>query len=122
MPSWKYILNYESDYLTNDDLVYATYDAALGLNQLKAKSGFISENVMKDNKARTERAVLIMRRIDEIMRIDDKQLREIKLGELGKETYKYSLSTVCEKKELEFPLSNKSFNWFEIIKTSISNK
>jgi B12-binding domain/radical SAM domain protein len=122
MPSWKYILNYESKYITNDDLVYATYDAALGLNQLKAKSGSISQKVMQDNKVRTDRAIQIMKRIDEIMKITDKDLRNEKLGELGKETYKYSLSTVCEKKELEFPLSNKSFNWFEIIKTSITNK
>ncbi len=122
MPSWKYILNYESEYITTDDLVYATYEAALGLNQLKAQSGSISQKVMQDNKARTERAIQIMQRIDEIMKINDKDLRELKLGELGKETYQYSLSTVCEKKELEFPLSNKSFNWFEIIKTSITNK
>jgi B12-binding domain/radical SAM domain protein len=122
MPSWKYILNYESKYITTDDLVYATYEAALGLNKLKAKSGSISESVMHDNKVRTDRAIQIMKRIDEIMKIEDKTLREAKLGELGKETYKYSLSTVCEKKELEFPLSNKSFNWFEIIKTSITNK
>jgi Fe-S oxidoreductase len=122
MPSWKYILNYESRYITKDDLVYATYEAALGLNQLKAKSGSISEKVMQDNKSRTDRAIQIMKRIDEIMKIEDNDLREKKLGELGKETYKYSLSTVCEKKELEFPLSNKSFNWFEIIKTSIINK
>jgi len=122
MPSWKYILNYESRYITKDDLVYATYEAALGLNRLKAKSGSISEKVMQDNKSRTDRAIQIMKRIDEIMKIEDNDLREKKLGELGKETYKYSLSTVCEKKELEFPLSNKSFNWFEIIKTSIINK
>ena len=122
MPSWKYILNYESKYITTDDMVYATYEAALGLNRLKAKSGFISQEVMQDNKIRTERAIQIMKRIDEIMKIGDKDLRESKLGGLGKETYKYSLSTVCEKKELEFPLSNKSFNWFEIIKTSITNK
>jgi B12-binding domain/radical SAM domain protein len=122
MPSWKYILNYESKYITTDDLVYATYEAALGLNRLKAKSGSISQKVMQDNKVRTDRAIQIMHRIDEIMKIDDKELREVKLGELGKETYKYSLSTVCEKKELEFPLSNKSFNWIEIIKTSITNK
>jgi hypothetical protein len=56
------------------------------------------------------------------MKIEDRDLREARLGELGKETYKYSLSTVCEKKELEFPLSNKSFNWFEIIRTSLTNK
>jgi len=122
MPSWKYTLNYESRYITKDDLVYATYEAALGLNRLKAKSGSISEKVMQDNKSRTDRAIQIMKRIDEIMKIEDNDLREKKLGELGKETYKYSLSTVCEKKELEFPLSNKSFNWFEIIKTSIINK
>lgn len=122
MPSWKYILNYESDYISKDELVYGTYEAALGLNRLKGKAGSINSRVMAENEERTLRAVEIMKQIDEIMEIKDKSIRDGKLLELKDKTCRYSLSTVCEKKELEFPFSNKSFKWFEILKNSISAK
>ena len=121
-PSWKYILNYESRFITTDDLVYSTYEAALGLNRLKGRSGSIDEKVMLDNEARTLRAIEIMKKIDNIMTISDRAAAEQKLAELGSQTYQYSLSTVCEKKELEFPLSNKSFKWLEIIRASLGSK
>ena len=122
MPSWKYILNYESDYISKDELVYSTYEAALGLNRLKGKAGSISSRVMAENEERTLKAVEIMKKIDEIMEIKDRGTRDKKLLELKDKTYSYSLSTVCEKKELEFPFSNKSFRWFEIFKNSCGAK
>jgi len=122
MPSWKYILNYESDFITKDDLVSSTYNAALGLNRLKGRSGSIDEKVMLDNENRTLRAIKIMKKIDEIMESGDEEAIEQKLAQLGSEVYKYSLSTVCEKKELEFPFSNKSFKWLEILKSSFGSK
>jgi B12-binding domain/radical SAM domain protein len=121
-PSWKYILNYESDFISKDDLVYSTYDAALGLNKLKGQAGSISRKVMTGNENRTIEAVKIMKQIDGIMAINDENTRNEKLMELKDKTYNYSLSTVCEKKELEFPLSNKSFRWFEIFKASFNTK
>jgi hypothetical protein len=121
-PSWKYILNYESDFISKDDLVYGTYDAALGLNKLKGLAGSISREVMTGNENRTVEAVKIMKQIDGIMAINDENTRNEKLMELKDKTYKYSLSTVCEKKELEFPLSNKGFRWFEIFKASFNKK
>jgi len=122
MPSWKYILNYESEYISKDELVYGTYEAALGLNRLKGKAGSVSDRVMADNEERTLKAVEIMKQIDEIMEIKDRGIRDRKLLELKDKTYSYSLSTVCEKKELEFPFSNKSFRWFGIFKNSIGVK
>ncbi len=122
LPSWKYILNYESEFITKDDLVSSTYEAALGLNRLKGKAGSIDEKVMLENEARTLRAIEIMKKIDDIMALEDRELVKQRLNELGSQTYEYSLSTVCEKKELEFPLSNKSFKWFEIFKSSFSSK
>ena len=104
MPSWKYILNYESMSITTDDLVDATYDAAVGLNRLKGRSGGISGELMAANQERIIRARKVMAEIDNIMKIKDKTSREEKLKDLKEKTYKYSLSTVCEKKELEFPL------------------
>jgi B12-binding domain/radical SAM domain protein len=119
MPSWKYILNYDSDSITRDDLVDATYEAALGLNRLKSKAGGIEKELMEANEERIIIAQRVMREIDAIMKEADIDIREDKLKALKEKTYKYSLSTVCEKKELEFPLFSNSFNWKEIIKTTL---
>ena len=117
MPSWKYILNYESEYISNDELVDATYEAAIGLNRLKGKAGGISSRVMEINEERILMARKVMTEIDSIMKINDGDIRDQRLKELKEKTYAYSMSTVCEKKELEFPLFDRRFNWFEIIKT-----
>ena len=57
--------------------------------------------------------------IDYIMKNKDIASRKDRLKALKEKTYKYSLSTICEKKELEFPLFSRSFNWIEIIKTTL---
>lgn len=119
MPSWKYILNYESKFISRDELVDSTYKAALGLNRLKGKAGGIEESVMKNNEERIKAAMEIMKEIDKIVLIENPERREAELKKLKDKTMQYSLSTVCEKSELEFPLTNKSFRWFSIVKTAI---
>jgi len=119
MPSWKYILNYESKAITTDDLIDATYGAALGLNRLKGKAGGISQELMEATEERVVIARRVMREIDYIMKNKDIASRKDRLKALKEKTYKYSLSTICEKKELEFPLFSRSFNWIEIIKTTL---
>jgi len=118
MPSWKHILNYESRSISKDDLVDATYGAAIGLNSLKAKAGGISREIAEMNEERIIKASEVMAEIDSIMDVSDKDIREKKLQQLKEKIYTYSMSTVCEKKELEFPLFNSRFNWFEIIKST----
>ncbi len=118
MPSWKHILNYESRSISKDELVDATYKAALGLNRLKAKAGGISTGIAEMNEERIVKASEVMAEIDSIMNTGDKDTREKKLQQLKEEIHTYSMSTVCEKKELEFPLFNRRFNWFEIIRTT----
>lgn len=121
-PSWKYILNYESKYISRDLLVQSTYEAALGLNRLKGRAGSISRQVMEDNQNRIMQATETMKKIDYAMGIEDKLKQQQLLQRLKQETDKYSMSTVCEKKELEFPLFNRSFNWFRIIKRALFKK
>jgi B12-binding domain/radical SAM domain protein len=116
MPSWKYILNYESKYISKDDLVDSTYEAALGLNKLKGKAGGISAKVMSENGARIKTALEIMREVDEIVKTSSPEDLESRLAGLKEKMFEYSLSTVCEKSELEFPLTNKSFKWLAIFK------
>ncbi len=40
-PSWKYILNYETEWMDRDAIVYSTYEAGKRLNRLKAEFGLI---------------------------------------------------------------------------------
>ncbi len=120
-PSWKYILNYESNFISKDDLVDVTYKAALGLNELKAKAGSISEQVMFQNENRIKTALKIMSEIDKLINLKDNDIVNEKLSQLKDIAYKYSLSTVCEKRELDFPLFDKNFNWFNIIKDVVKD-
>ncbi|MEI7615954.1 MAG: TIGR04190 family B12-binding domain/radical SAM domain protein [Actinomycetota bacterium] len=116
MPSWKYILNYESSYITRDDLVDSTYEAALGLNRLKGRAGAITLEVMSENESRIKTALVLMKEIDDIVEKSRPEDLESGLELLKEKMFKYSLSTVCEKSELQFPLTNRSFKWLSIAK------
>lgn len=41
LPSWKHIMNYESTSMSVDEMVDATYDAALDLNRIKGEHGIL---------------------------------------------------------------------------------
>lgn len=102
MPSWKHIMNYESDAMTPDEMVEATYDAALALNRIKAEVGVIDEATARATQTRIWQAIGVMRRIDEIMERPE-ALRAPALWALKEETERLSQSTVCEKTELNWP-------------------
>lgn len=105
-PSWKYWLNYESEYIDRDSLVEATYDAALALNQVKLKVGAVTSDTAERVERNIRKAKEIMGKVDEIYNSsigNDLKLR--KYYELKEEMRYYSMSTVCEKRELEWDVS-----------------
>jgi B12-binding domain/radical SAM domain protein len=102
LPSWKHIMNYESDAMSPDEMVEATYDSAIEINRVKAEAGIIEPVAA----ARTERRVLEARQaMDRIDRIMDgpESLRNGALHQLKEEFDRLSESTVCEKTELNWP-------------------
>ncbi len=103
-PSWKYILNYESSAMSRDELVDATYEAAVGVNRVKAKAGVLDPKVATRTEERTTQARRAMTRIDEIMAGDESE-RAYRLVSLKKEIDGLNESTVCEKSELNWPAS-----------------
>lgn len=119
-PSWRYIMNYESIYLNPDDLVDSTYEAALGLNGLKAKYQAVSELAARQVEKRVKRAREVMKRVDEIMEKFAPEAREGQLALLKKDMEKYSMSTVCEKKELEWKSPLQRFKVLKIAAMLIS--
>ena len=75
-PSWKYILNYETEWMDRDAIVYSTYEAGKRLNRLKAEFGLISRKTAESIERRIEKAVQMMKEIDRIMALPDPKERE----------------------------------------------
>lgn len=100
MPSWKYVLNYETRWLTRDAIVEATYSAGLGLNAIKRDMGLIGEDAAESVERRILGASEMMKRIDGMV------ARGRTTGEdldgLREVASRLSESTVCEKEELDW--------------------
>ncbi len=101
-PSWKHIMNYESDYLSKEDMVETTYEVGLRLNRIKARLGIAEPAVASLTEHRILQAREAMKRIDAIMAGDPVQ-RETSLAALKTDMDRLNESTVCEKTELNWP-------------------
>jgi B12-binding domain/radical SAM domain protein len=124
-PSWKYILNYETAWMTRDEIVYTTYEAGRRLNRLKAEFGLIDPKTAESVEKRSEVAVRMMREIDQVVAQSGVDVKEIDWGcalqgRLSLEAY--SMSTVCGKKELEWPTRFLRMNLFKIMKTVLTRR
>jgi B12-binding domain/radical SAM domain protein len=102
-PSWKQMLNYETKWMSRDQIVDSTYQSALKLNRIKFKHGLIKEKKFKEIERRIGQAESIIQAIDEQI-------------EMGKSTIDCSnpeslqLSTICDKDELKWPVRILKFN------------
>ncbi len=97
-PSWQQILNYETIWMSRAELVAATYDAAEALNGLKLKYGRIGRARGEEVARRIKQAREIKERLDAIDHGNtaDPEALQVLQGEI----YAFSVSTVCDKKEL----------------------
>jgi hypothetical protein len=113
-PSWKYTLSYETKWMTRDEIVDTTYQAALRLNRIKATFGLIDDKMAQAIEERIKEAVLMMKRIDEIVQEKDTTVRDKKLNELQPRINQLSMSTICETDEIKWPAGKRRFNYFTI--------
>ena len=114
-PSWKYTLSYETRWMTRDDIVESSYQAGLRLNRLKEHFGLLE----KETADRTEKRILLaremIRKVDEIIFLGDPERRQ-RLMAL-KETFdRVSMSTVCDKEEIKWPVFRWRLNFPNIIR------
>ena len=113
-PSWKYTLSYETKWMTREEIVDTTYQAALRLNRIKATFGLIDDKMAQAIEERIKEAVLMMKRIDEIVQEKDTTVRDKKLNELQPRINQLSMSTICETDEIKWPAGKRRFNYFTI--------
>jgi B12-binding domain/radical SAM domain protein len=112
-PSWEQILNYETRWMTRAELVDATYDGAERLNALKMRHGRIS-------RRRGELVALRMREARELRTRLDAQLAQTggttAPAALEGEIARFSISTVCDKRELFWPRHLFNFRLREVLR------
>ncbi len=96
-PTWEHILNYETKCMTRRELVDATYDAAERLNELKVQYGRLSTRRGRGVARGIAAARALRRRLDEGMTQGRTDMADAELlGEISR----FSISTVCDKREL----------------------
>lgn len=103
-PSWKYVLNYETRWMSRDEIVAGTYEAGLRFNRIKAKYGLIDPHMAEATERRICQAIRLSRQIDDLMTIADESRRVKLLTVLKPQVDMANLSTVCDKRELELPI------------------
>jgi B12-binding domain/radical SAM domain protein len=121
-PSWKYTLNYATEWMTREEIVDVTYEAALGLNEVKRRWGVVEEKEARENEERIRRAVAIMKRVDAVVALGDPVEQERRLSQLKAEVDGASISTVVDKRELEWSLGRRvwRFRPWQILRIALS--
>ncbi len=109
-PSWKYVLNYETQWMNRDQIVDSTYEAGLRLNRLKARFGLVDAAQAERTEARILRARRLIAQVDDIVSIPDPERRAKLLHAIKPQVDDANLSTVCDKTELNVPLTGIKLN------------
>ncbi|SJZ58498.1 TIGR04190 family B12-binding domain/radical SAM domain protein [Selenihalanaerobacter shriftii] len=108
-PTWEEILSYETKWMSRKEIVEQTYRAAERLNELKYEynriDGATNQNIDKRIKEASKLKQLL-----------DNNLEESKLLKLKGEINEFSISTVCDKTELDWPTKFINFKPLGILK------
>jgi B12-binding domain/radical SAM domain protein len=105
-PSWKYSLNYETEWMTRHQIVETAYEAMLCLVRLKARYGNIPRKLAEAGEQRLQAAWEMTHRIDELMA--GSSLEE-ELPQLKSAVDKINAYPVSDRIELELPIG-----WFKL--------
>lgn len=119
-PSWKYALGYETKWMTRDQIVEATYEAALRLNRIKARFGLLDPATSRKVEERILLARRLINQIDECLLLPEAQ-RGKALDKMKQDIQKANSDTLCEAREIQWP-SPKNFHFMGIIRHLLAGR
>jgi radical SAM superfamily enzyme YgiQ (UPF0313 family) len=102
LPSWKYSLNYETEWLSRDEITEVTYEAIARLTALKAKYGQMPQTLADKQLERINSAKKLEAQIEELM----KSGRMSEIASLRPEMDRINGFTAAERLELEIPVGS----------------
>ena len=112
-PTWERILNYETQWMTRTELVDVTYDAAERLNELKYKYGRLSATRARAVAEGIREARALRSRLN-TEGLDSPDIGAS--GTLRGEISRFSLSTVCDKRELFWQRHALNYKLAEVVR------
>ncbi len=118
-PSWKYSLNYETEWMTRQQIAETAYEAILRLNRLKAKYGVISRQMAEAGERRIKAAWEMMHRFDDILARGN---YEEELSRLKAEVDKINAFPVSEKIQLELPVGLVKLRFWNSLWSGVTGK
>ena len=112
LPSWKYSLNYETQWLSRDEITEVTYEAIARLTKLKARYGQIAQALADKQIERIERAKALEAKIGELL----KEGRRDEIAALRPEIDAINGFTASERLELEIPVGLVRLRYFSALR------
>ncbi len=100
--SWRDVLSYETIWMTRDQIVDSSYDAADRLNVVRFNAGHIDEDELKARQERSGLARGLLHDMGEARNIKDDGERSRYLVGLKVKGEDLMESTICEKRDLEW--------------------
>ena len=110
-PTWKQGLNYETQWMTRDQLVDVTYQAGRRLNRLKFEKGRIDERTYRYVDERIGRAIDLMAEFDRILASGDPEFIERGRARLKHAADEASTDTVNAPHEIKWRVLGRNFNY-----------
>lgn len=117
-PSWKHMLSYETNEMTKDDIVNATYEAALLLNDFKLKYQLIDKAGHADIKEKIIKSKDYIDRIDVLMALPEAE-QATALEKISKEIEQLNAYSICGKNELKWEVKKNYANIFSLASVGI---
>jgi B12-binding domain/radical SAM domain protein len=119
-PSWSLILNYETECMSREVLGEVTYEAAQALNALKLAYGRLGHPQSRKAAARIAGARELQRRLHaaEDAAVPDPDA----VASLKGKVHEFSVSTVCDKTELDWQPKLVNFNVAGIARTIVDGR
>lgn len=100
-PSWKNMLSYETNKMTREDIVRATYDSALRLNEFKYNHNLVSKEVHDEVAYKIERSVQFLRQLDEVALMPQEE-QSVELTKIKEEVERINRHSICGSNELKW--------------------
>ncbi|NQT92516.1 MAG: TIGR04190 family B12-binding domain/radical SAM domain protein, partial [Lentisphaerae bacterium] len=121
-PSWKYVLNYETEWMTRDEIVDSTYDAALAINRLKAKYNLVRPRVSNQIERRILIEREIMQGIDTILASAPENQQTPQIAALMSQFDPVGPYTLCDEDEMRWPTKFVRFNLLRVVRGILSRR
>ena len=112
-PSWKYMLSFETDYMTRDEIVRSTYDSAKLLNDFKLKYNLIDQKTYHEVNENMAKSLVYIKKIDDIMELPEAE-KELELDKLKQEMEDVNEYSICGKHELKWEVKKNYANVFSL--------